>query len=88
MLRLRKFFEQLRETPNNEQKTSSVLTAEKLNESERTIWRLVQRKQFVKVYISLDQGNDVLDQSTIAPLVPLMCDGLIRPVQGSVVLLK
>ena len=52
VLRLRKFFKQQRETPNNEPKTSSFLTAELLNESELTIWRLVQRQQFANDYVS------------------------------------
>ena len=52
VLRLRKFFKQQRETPNNEPKTSSFLTAELLDEYELTIWRLVQRQQFTNDYVS------------------------------------
>ena len=78
VLRVRKFFKQRQETPNIEPKTSSFLTAEELSESELTIWRLVQQQQFAKDYVSLEQSNNVLDRSTISPLVPFLCDGLIR----------
>ena len=78
VLRVRKFFKRRQETPNNEAKISSFLTAEELNESELTIWRLFQRQHFAKDYVPLEQSNNVLDRSTIAPLVPFLCDGLIR----------
>ena len=76
VLRVLKFFKQRRETPNNEPKTS-FLAAEELNESDLIIWRLVQRQQLAKDYVSLEQGSNVLNRSTIAPLVPFMCDDLI-----------
>ena len=78
VLRVRKFVKQQQETPNTEVKSSSFLTTEELNESELIIWRQVQRQQFAKDYVSFEQGNNLLDRSTIAPLVPFKCDGLIR----------
>ena len=77
VLRVRTFLKQRRENSKSFEFPRN-LTAEELRESELVIWRLVQREAFDKDYVALEKGNNVLDRSSIAPLVPFMCDGLIR----------